>query len=123
MAKETTYAGTLGEWMRFLQALVANGGDLGHLEGSRAKLAGILERAQGLTEQQAAATAVKQEASRQFRTLLVEGRRLHTVLHLAVKEHYGIRSEKLAEFGMQPFRGRKVKPRFPEIEKPSSPTE
>ena len=31
---------------------------------------------------------------------------------LAIKQHYGIRSEKLAEFGLQPFRGRirKAKP-------------
>ena len=28
------------------------------------------------------------------------------MLQLAVKQHYGIRAEKLAEFGMQPFRGR-----------------
>ncbi|HEX3552584.1 MAG TPA: hypothetical protein VIA62_05095 [Thermoanaerobaculia bacterium] len=27
-----------------------------------------------------------------------------------MKAHYGIRSEKLVEFGVQPFRGRKVKP-------------
>jgi hypothetical protein len=123
MAKETTYAGTLGEWLRFLQALVANIGELGHLEGSRAKLAGILERAQALTEQQSAATAAKQEASRQLRTLVFEGRRLTTVLRLAVKEHYGIRSEKLAEFGLQPFRGRKAKAVVPEIEKTSTPAE
>ena len=123
MAKETTYAGTLGEWLRFLQALAANIAELGHLEAPRAKLAGVLERAQALTEQQAAATATKQEASKQLRALLIEGRRLHTVLHVTIKEHYGIRSEKLAEFGLQPFRGRKVKAGFPEIEKPTSSTE
>jgi hypothetical protein len=29
------------------------------------------------------------------------------VLRLAVKQHFGIRSEKLAELSLQPFRGRK----------------
>jgi hypothetical protein len=31
------------------------------------------------------------------------------MLRQGVKQHYGIRSEKLAEFGLQPFRGRKTK--------------
>ena len=42
-------------------------------------------------------------------SLLTEAERLITVLLLAVKQHYGIRSEKLAEFGIQPFRGRRRK--------------
>jgi hypothetical protein len=29
------------------------------------------------------------------------------VLRLAIKQHFGIRSEKLTEFNLQPFRGRK----------------
>jgi len=29
-------------------------------------------------------------------------------LRTALKQHYGIRAEKLAEFGMQPFRGRNL---------------
>jgi hypothetical protein len=32
--------------------------------------------------------------------------RLVTVLRLTLKHFYGIRSEKLTEFGIQPFRGR-----------------
>ena len=38
---------------------------------------------------------------------LTEAERLSTVLRLAVKQHFGIRSEKLAELSLQPFRGRK----------------
>ena len=56
--------------------------------------------------QQSAFTASKQEASQKLKTFLIEGDRLANVLQLAVKQHYGIRSEKLAEFGLQPFRGR-----------------
>jgi len=33
-------------------------------------------------------------------------------------ENYGLRAEKLAEFGLQPFRGRKVKGASPEPETP-----
>jgi hypothetical protein len=37
----------------------------------------------------------------------------------ALLEHYGITEEKLAEFGLQPFRGRRRKP--PTSEKPGAP--
>ena len=43
----------------------------------------------------------------QLRTIIVEGERLATVLRRSLKSHYGIRSEKLTEFGIQPFRGRR----------------
>jgi hypothetical protein len=36
-----------------------------------------------------------------------EASRLGTVLRFAVKQHFGIRAEKLTEFSLQPFRGRK----------------
>jgi hypothetical protein len=59
--------------------------------------------------------------TRQLQEALVEGQRLATVLRLAIKEHYGIRSEKLAEFGLQPVRGRprKAKPAAPEPPAPA----
>ena len=119
MSKETTYAGMLGDVQRLATALTANATDLPHLEGSRVKLDTMLTQAQEVTKQQAAFTASKQEATQQLRTLVKDSLRLANVLRVAVKEHYGIRSEKLAEFGLQPFRGliRKVKPEAPD--KPS----
>ena len=111
MAKETTYAGTLGDWQRLLAPFAANREDLTHLEGSRAKLAALLDQALELNQRQAGHKAAGQEAGRQFRALVPEGRRLANLLRLALKEHYGIRSEKLNEFGMQPFRGRPRKER------------
>jgi len=52
--------------------------------------------------------------------------RLVTVLRLAVKHFYGIRSEKLVvEFGIQPFRGRPAgEPEAPPTEEaPTTPGE
>ena len=40
---------------------------------------------------------------------MVEGERLANLLRVNLKQHYGIRSEKLSAFGLQPFRGRKGK--------------
>ena len=111
--KETTYAGVLGDWQRLLPPLAANASDLPHLEAPRGKLQTLLSEALEISKSQAALTAEKQEASKRLKELIAEGRRLATVLRLAVKEHYGLRSEKVAEFGLQPFRGRKAKPDTP----------
>jgi hypothetical protein len=125
MMRETTNAGKLGDLQRLVAKLSANSEDLPHLEASRVTLEGILAQAQDALGRQAAFTAGKQEATKQLQTLLVEGMRLANVLRLAVKQHFGIRSEKLAEFGLQPFRGRPrvVKPDPEEPEEPSKPAD
>ena len=105
--RETTAAGKIGEWQRLLAPLTANAEELKHLEVPRAKLAAMAAQATELKQQQAAQRAAKQEASKQLQEMLTEGGRLTTLLHQALKQHYGIRSEKLAEFGLKPFRGRK----------------
>jgi hypothetical protein len=117
MAKETTYAGILGDLQRFTAALAANRKELVHLEGSIARLETLLGQAQQAVMQQKALAASKQETSRQIKAALIEGRRLATGLGSLLKEFYGTRSEKLAEFGLQPFRGRKrkEKPEDPEV--------
>jgi hypothetical protein len=112
--KETTYAGMLGDLQRLVTSLTANSAELPHLETPRLKLEKLLAQAQEVTKQQAAAAAVKQEASEQLQTMVVEGNRLGNVLRVMLKEHYGVRAPKLAEFGLQPFRGRPRKAGSPE---------
>jgi chromosome segregation ATPase len=106
MSKETTLKGKLGDLLRLSASLNANKEGLQHLEGSRAELDDQIAKAQEAADRQALHTAGKQEASKQLRASLDEGQRLANVLRLAVKQRYGIRSEKLAHFGLQPFRGR-----------------
>jgi len=103
---ETTYAGKLGALARFIAALLANAAELTHLDGLRARIEAILAEAQGVAREQAALTARRQEASQRIRALLTEGDRLMTAASKILQEHYGLRSEKLAEFHLQPFRGR-----------------
>ena len=121
MATETTYAGMLGKLQRFTAALTTNKAELPHLEGAITRLEGLLTQAQQVAAQQTALAASKQEMSKQLRTLLFEGRRISTGLQALLKEFYGVRSEKLAEYGLQPFRGRKRK-QEPEVpETPENP--
>jgi hypothetical protein len=121
MAKGTTYAGILGDLQRFTAALVANKTELLHLEGSITRLETLLGQAQQAVTQQKALTASKQETSKQIKAALIEGRRLATGLGSLLKEFYGTRSEKLAEFGLQPFRGRKRKEKPENPESPEGP--
>lgn len=109
MSKETTYNGMLGEWQKFLAVLIANP-DLGVLEPWRAKLASLLAQGVELSQQQAALAASKQEKSKQIQALLAEGNRLVTSMRRMIADQYGIKAEKLTEFGIQPFRGRTRNP-------------
>lgn len=127
LKQEVTVKGRLGKLQRLQARLSSNRAELGHLEASLARFEALLVQVTEAADRQALHTAEKQEASKQFKAALVEGERLATILQLAVKQHYGIRSEKLADFGMKPFRGRKSKtpdpatPPAPEPE-PTTPT-
>lgn len=104
--QETTVKGRMGKLQRLQSRLNSNRTELGHLEASLARFEALLGQLTEAADRQAFHTAGKQEASQQFQTYLVEGERMATVLQMAIKQHYGIRSEKLADFGLKPFRGR-----------------
>ena len=102
----STNEAVIGNLQQLLTKLEANKADLPQLEISIAKLGTVMAQVMDISNQQGAMTASKQAASKQLQTLLVEGQRLANAMRGMLKENYGIRSEKLAEFGLQPFRGR-----------------
>jgi hypothetical protein len=125
MSRESTQAGLLGDWQRLLKSFAENTADLGHLEASRAKLEGLVNRAVEINHQQVAMAASKQAASKELQAIFAEGRRLATSLRRMVQDRYGIVSEKVTEFGVKPFRGkpfiaRKRKPQT-DPESPATP--
>jgi hypothetical protein len=71
------------------------------------RLNSLLARAGDLITQQAALTAAKQQVSKELGEVVMEGRRLMAHMDASLRYHYGRRSEKLAAFGQQPFRGLK----------------
>ena len=128
MARETTYAGVVGDLQRFHARMEASIAEIPHLEAPRTQLGTALSRMQELLTQQSALAARRQEASRELKTLIVEGQRLANAMRAMVKAHFGVRAEKLVEFGLQPFRGKARKaapapdsPAGPIEEKPTSP--
>ncbi|HEX7185651.1 MAG TPA: hypothetical protein VF756_27750 [Thermoanaerobaculia bacterium] len=119
MARVRRYMNRTNGWEQAISAVIANLADLAHLDGTRAQLQDLLEQARSLSSQQAAATAAKQEATRALQQVLQKGEALVDVLRTGARAHYGNRSEKLVEFGMQPFRGRN---RSAETEPPVEPS-
>jgi hypothetical protein len=119
--RETRNAGILGDLERLSVTMEANKEALPQLEPFRAKLGGIVTQSLDISKQQAAFTASKQQASKELRRLLTEGQRVADVIRTAVRDHFGPREEKIAEFGVQPFRGRKVKA-VTEKPTPTTPT-
>lgn len=118
--KNNTQGETFDRWRRLLKALLANIAEMPHLEAPRAKLEAMIALVPELVSEQRVFAARRQEASKKLQELLIEGRRLEDFLYTGVREHYGTRSEKLSEFGLQPFRGRKP-PKPPEAEAPAAP--
>ena len=123
MSTESTYKGKIEDWDHLQERLTANAAELAHLEAMRTRLSAVTEQARQIAAAQAAQKAAKQTASQTLKTAIREGDRLANVLRSALKQHYGIRSEKLAEFGLQPFRGRNrtLKAKQPEAKQPQAP--
>ncbi len=85
-------------------ALAANSADLPHMEVPRQKVDAMLTELKDLTTQQASLTASKQDVSKRLAELNNEGQKMITFVDVGVRQHYGTQSEKLVEFGQQPFR-------------------
>jgi hypothetical protein len=111
MGIKETYAGQTKEWEGMIRSLAANISTLPQLEGARAKLEGLLGSFRELAAQQAVHQANKQETSKQIQAVVRDGKRTASMVRAVLKEHYGNDSEKLVEFGVQPFRARIRKPK------------
>ncbi len=109
MERETRNAGIMGALQRLSVTMEANKEELPNLEPFRLKLTGIVIQIFDIAKQQAAHKAGKQESAKLLRKLLTEGNRVADLVRTGVRDHYGPDAEKVAEFGVQPFRGLKAK--------------
>ncbi len=81
--------------------------DLPRLEALRVKLVETEAEAGRLVRERDYHRAQKQEATRKLQATLEDGRRTAHAPQTGLRLHFGPTSEKLAAFGMKPFRGRK----------------
>jgi hypothetical protein len=109
---------------RMSAALAANTADVPHLTPYQEKLDSLLDQMRELTAEQDALTASKQGITKEIQAVHASGTRLLHLLRKALQEHYGSRNEKLAQYGVQPFRGRPRRveePVTPPVPTPPSP--
>jgi hypothetical protein len=93
-------------WRNVSASTAANAADLPQTAIPLAALDKVLAEADQIGIGQAAFQASSQQASQRLVSLLAQGDKLVTVLKVLVKQHYGSGSDKLVEFGIQPFRAR-----------------
>lgn len=109
MAEEWLYMNAVNGWDQMASSLTANNDQVAHLEVGVPKLQERSQLARSLSAQYAALRAAKQEVWKELQRVLEEGEAEMRYLREGVRAHYGKRSEKLVEFGVQPFRGIKRK--------------
>jgi hypothetical protein len=104
MDRVRTYAETVNGWDELLTALDQNSAELAQLELPKQRLQTIADQIKTFAAEQAAMTASRQEATQRVEFLLAQGRKLATMLRTSVREHYGNRNQRIAEFGLKPLR-------------------
>lgn len=124
MARVPLYMHKVAGWEVTGAGLAANQDQLQHLEGHRAQLQESTVQFKALSTQFNALTTSKQDVNKEMQALFRQVEALVAYLRAAVRQHYGKDSEKLIEFGLQPFRGKTPSPKapLPEAPKPSEPT-
>lgn len=131
MAIERRYMNRINGWAQTSAGVNANPAQTEHLKPGAVMLEGLHTQAVDLSKQQAALTTAKQEVTKQLRRVLREGDALADFIRTGARALFGADSEKMLEFGMQPFRGlkisseakeRKPKPAVPEGSAPATET-
>ena len=133
MSDMPDYMNRVTGWDLVVKAYNVNELELLFMKPKREALGVIRDRFRELTAERAALTARKQDVAKEMRSLFREGEKLADALRTVAREHYGLNSEKLVEFGMLPNRPRSrnsqmvdrpkppVEPEVTETETPPSP--
>jgi len=114
-------AKTLGqdtnEWHHMAASVAANP-ELQHLEDVRQELVTVTDGTRAASVKQSTLRAQLQQATRDLEFFRARGTDLATRLRNGVRAQYGLKGEKLTEFGLQPRRKR-TKTKTPDTAPPS----
>ena len=118
---KTSFANLMGTGEHLLVTVQANSADLAQLEETRSQLSTTMGVAKAASVRQDTARALFQQSTRDLKKAMADTRELVTRLRNGVRTKYGLRSEKLAEFGMQPRRApvRKAKEKPAPVPQPA----
>jgi hypothetical protein len=123
VARIPLYMHRVAGWEVVTTSVQANLGELQFLEGKMDRLEVITNRFKDLSLQQKALSSSKQDVSQEMQELFREGETLVDMLRTSVRQHYGLSSEKLVEFGLQPSRPRSRKAPVPPGPEAPAPAE
>ena len=99
-----SFAALMGQGDHLLVTVQANSADLAHLEETRLQLATTMDAARAASVHQDTVRALFQQSTRDLEKTMADARELITRLRNGIRTKYGLRSEKMTEFGMQPRR-------------------
>ena len=116
-----SFMALMGEGDHLLATDQANSADLAHLEETRVQLAANMDVARAASVRQNTAKALVQQSTRDLEKAMVDTRELITRMRNGIRTKYGLRSEKMTEFGMQPRRAlvRKAKEKPAPVPQPA----
>lgn len=107
MREKKAFAQVTADWDQLLAAVEANRADLPEVEAFRVQLEANLEDLRAAQARRASLEAERLQATRAVKVSLVHGRALASRIRFWVRGQYGDQSDKLVEFGMKPYRGRR----------------
>lgn len=111
MSDVRLYMNKVNGWDKTDAAMIANDAEVAHLGFKLPTLRNNSQRMRVLYARHAALAAERQAITQEMQQLIEEGDQISRMLREALKEHYGKRSEKLVEFGIEPLRTGTVKRR------------
>ena len=102
----TSKADFVAEWRYTIGKVDANAVELAPAQNDRVQLEAVVVRVEEAKQRQKFHQFQFQQASRDLDAAIAEGRVLHTKIRTFVRAIYGLVSEKLVEFKLQPRRPR-----------------
>jgi len=97
----------VNKWKQVAAAIRKNQADFAQFGEATSNLEARTVEVSDLHARQSSLRAAKQDVSRNLEQALREGDAVMDLLRTAARVRYGTRSEKLIEFGMLPYRGRR----------------
>jgi hypothetical protein len=110
MAHVPLYMNKVNGWEKVNTSVNANPVDLDHLLEHNVELGSKAVRIRSLSAEYAMITARKQAITAEIQEIMREGQTLLDYVQTGVRQHYGLRSEKLVEFGLRPICAKALPP-------------
>lgn len=106
MPNNSSFADFIHDWEQLLAALDTNGGELPDISVHRQPLEQVLVNAKSISARQDAHRAGLGLATRELEAVMLDGRDAANRVRNFLRSHYGVRSDKLTEYGVKPLRQR-----------------